>query len=71
MKGLHTALYRLAWTVAIAALCIPLIRYEALGHLLVRFPELHLLTLAAILALTAYRGRRLTQLPGLRWLDAG
>jgi hypothetical protein len=35
----------------------------------VRYPELHLVTLAAILGLSLYRGRRLSQLPWLAWLN--
>ncbi len=68
-KGLSTALIRLGWTLLLAALCIPIVQYEALGHLLVRYPELHLITLAAILGLTLHSGRRFSQVPGLAWLN--
>ena len=68
-KGLHTAMYRLLWTLLLAALCIPIVQFETLGHTMVRYPELHLITLAAILALTLYEGRRLCQLPGFSWLN--
>ena len=68
-KGLHTAIFRLAWTLLLAVLCIPIIRYEELGHALIRYPELHLVTLAVILALTLYKRKRLSQLPGFSWLD--
>ncbi len=68
-NGLHTALVRLAWTLLLAALCIPIVQYEALGHAMVRYPELHLITLAAILALNLYNGRRLSQVTGFAWLN--
>jgi len=68
-KGLHTALFRLTWTLLLAVLCIPIVRYEELGHALIRYPELHLVTLAVILSVTLYKGKRLTQLPGLSWLN--
>jgi hypothetical protein len=68
-KGLHTALTRLGWTLSLAAMCIPIVRFETLGHLLVRYPELHMITLAAILGLTLYSGRRLSQLPPFAWLN--
>jgi hypothetical protein len=68
-KGLSTALIRLGWTLLLAALCIPIVQYEALGHVLVKYPELHLITIAAILGLALYRGRPLSQVPGFVWLD--
>jgi len=68
-QGLQAALLRLAWTLALAVLCIPIIRFEALGHTLIRYPELHLVTLAVILSITLYSGKRLTQLPAFSWLD--
>jgi len=68
-KGLHTAMYRLVWTLFLAALCIPIVKFEMLGHAMVRYPELHLITLAAMLALTMYKGRRLCQFPGFSWLN--
>jgi hypothetical protein len=68
-KGLSTALIRLGWTLLLAALCIPIVQYEVLGHVLVKYPELHLITIAAILGLALYRGRPLSQVPGFVWLD--
>ena len=68
-KGLRTALYRLGWTLLLAALCMPIVQWETLGHVIVRYPEIHLVTLAAMLGLTLYKGRRLSQLPGFAWLS--
>ena len=68
-KGLRTALYRLWWTLLLAILCMPIVQWETLGHALVRYPELHLITLATMLGLTLYGGRRVAQLPGFGWLN--
>jgi hypothetical protein len=69
-QGLHTALYRLFWTLLLAALCIPIVQYDTLGHTMVRYPELHLITLAAILGLNLYNGQRLSQIKGFSWLNS-
>lgn len=68
-KGLHVALVRLGWTLLLAIACIPIVQFEALGHFMVRFPELHLLSLAAILMVGLYRGRRLSTFPAFAWID--
>ena len=68
-KGVRTALVRLGWTLALALLCMPIVQYEELGHALIRFPELHLVTLAVMLALVLYKGKRLTQLTAFSWLN--
>ena len=68
-KGLHTALYRLGWTLFLAIACMPIVQFESLGHVMVAYPELHLVTVAAMLGLSLYRGRRLSQLPGFAWLN--
>jgi len=68
-KGVRTALVRLGWTLILALLCIPIVQYEEVGHALIRFPELHLITLAAMLALVMYKGKRLAQLSAFSWLN--
>jgi hypothetical protein len=68
-KGLHVALVRLGWTLLLAIACIPIVQFEALGHFMVRFPELHLLSLAAILMVGLYRGKRLSALRAFAWMD--
>jgi len=68
-KGLHTALYRLGWTLLLAVLCMPIVQFETLGHVMVRYPELHLITLAAILGLNLYNGRRISEFAGFAWLN--
>jgi len=66
--GIKIAMRRLIWTVVIAILCLPVIQYESLGHILLRYPEVHLTTLAAFLLISIYRGKKLIELPLLRLL---
>lgn len=68
-KGVRTAFVRLGWTLIIAAMCIPIVQFEALGHLLVRYPELHLITLAMMLSVLLYTRKPLAQLPAFAWLN--
>ena len=68
-KGVRTAFVRLGWTLIIAATCIPIVQFEALGHLLVRYPELHLITLAMMLSVLLYTRKPLAQLPAFAWLN--
>lgn len=68
-QGLHVAVIRLAWTLALAVLCLPILQYQALGDALTRFPEVHLLTLAAALAISLYGGKQLVQLRAFAWLN--
>ena len=58
-KGVRIAYTRLLWTLIITLACLPLVQYRDLGYVLVNYPELHLLTLAAILFLGSYKGRTL------------
>ena len=60
-KGVSIASIRLFWTIIITIACLPLVHFKPLGHLLVRYPELHLLTLACILYITHYRGKTLSR----------
>lgn len=52
----------LAGTLALAAGCVPLMRWEGLGEWLVAFPEIHLVTLGFLLWIGRYSGYRLTEL---------
>lgn len=64
--GKQVALIRLFWTAVITAFCLPFLRWDALGHYLVHFPELHLITLACVLLVTSYKGKQLVKfIPGL------
>lgn len=67
-QGLHSAIIRLLWTGFTAIGCFFILTATWLGEWLVDFPEMHLVTIALILILAAYRGPTLTRFPGLRWL---
>lgn len=66
--GLHAAVMRLAWTAFVALGCFFILTWEALGELLVHYPELHLTTIALIIILSHYAGPKLAHVPGLKWL---
>ena len=66
--GMHPAMIRLGVTVVIAMLCIPVLQNQALGQLLLRYPELHLFTAALMLGFSAYSRKKLTDFPALRLL---
>ncbi|MDH5178198.1 MAG: lasso peptide biosynthesis protein [Gammaproteobacteria bacterium] len=67
-KGLRIATRRLLWTLLITLLCLPLIRFDAIGHWLLQFPETHLITLALFLLIAGYKGKQLIHLPVIRYL---
>jgi len=60
--GLRFAIQLLAGTMLVAACCYAVLRWDAVGDLLLVFPELHLFTLAALVLLGRYTGYRLTEL---------
>ena len=59
-KGFKISNIRLFWTFIITLVCFPIVQYKPLGFILVEFPEIHLLTLAAILVVTSYQGKTLS-----------
>jgi len=60
--GLRFAVQLLAGTMLVAACCYAVLRWDAVGDLLLVFPESHLFTLAAMVLLGRYTGYRLTEL---------
>ncbi len=62
--GAPIAAYRLGWTLAVATRRGQIVRNKPPGHVLVRFPGLHPITLDAILAPSPYTARRLARWPG-------
>ncbi len=66
--GLRVALVRLAWTAVVGLVCFLVFLNGRLGDALVRYPELHLFTIALIVSIANYRGRRLSNLRMLHWL---
>ena len=65
-RGVTIAMRRLVWTLLLALICLPLIKFEALGHLFVAYPELHFITLALFLLISLYKGKQLVHLPFIR-----
>lgn len=66
--GMHPAMIRLAVTVFIAMLCVPVLQNQELGQLLLRYPEAHFFTAALMLGFSAYSRRKLTDFPALKLL---
>ncbi len=56
-QGLRTALVRLAWTAVVAALAFVVFLSDDLGQWLLRHPEVHLITAATMLVVTAFARR--------------
>ena len=67
--GIHTAFVRLVWTLAVAIVCLAILQLEWLGNLILQYPESHLITLALILLLSTYTGKKFLHLIPLKWLD--
>ncbi len=65
-NGLHPSLIRLAVTCFIAMLCVPIIRQEELGKVLLTYPELHFITAALVILFSCYEGKKLTDFPALK-----
>lgn len=60
--GLGSALKLLAGTLLVASFCYLLLRWEAVGQIILICPEAHLVTIAALVLLGRYTGYRLTEL---------
>jgi hypothetical protein len=67
-NGFNIAMRRLAWTVLIAFACFFLLRLTWLGHWLIRYPELHLFTLAITLWFPLYSGKTCADLKPCHWM---
>lgn len=66
--GIKLAVRRLVWTMVIAAICYSVFVIDALGYFLLTFPEMHFFTLAAILLLSLYKAKNISNIPYLTWL---
>lgn len=60
--GLQNSLRLLAGTLILALCCYGILCWKAVGHVLLVYPEIHLLTIAALILLGRYSGYRLTEL---------
>lgn len=68
-KGMGIAMRRLAWTIFVTLLCLPVIQFKQLGNLMLHYPEAHLATLAMFLLISTYKGKQLIHLPVIRFLS--
>lgn len=66
--GVRIALQRLGWTIAVALVCFLLFQWQALGRLLLVYPELHFITLALLLLLGLYNQKKLSDFAYFRFL---
>lgn len=60
--GLIFTLQLAVGTAAVAALCYAVLKWETVGEFVLTYPEAHLFTIAAFIALGRYAGYRLTEL---------
>ena len=67
-RGMKTATVRLFWTVIAAIASLLVLLQEHWGTWLVSYPEMHAVTLAAIVIIGLYDGKRLKDLPQFAWL---
>ncbi len=67
-SGVRAAVTRLGWTLVTAAAVFPILLQENWGQFLLRYPELHLITAAAIITVGGWRGPTLANRSQLRWM---
>jgi len=67
-RGLRTAMIRLIWTVVAALLSLLVLLQVDWGYLLVSYPELHAITLAAIILIGQCSCYKLKGLKSLNWM---
>ena len=67
-SGFRIAALRLCCTVIAGVACYLLFQIDYLSHWILRFPETHLLTLAAAFLMNLYHGKKLTQFSPFNWL---
>ena len=67
-RGLKTAAIRLAWTIIAALVALFVLLQAHWGAWLVAYPEIHAITLAAVIVIGLYHGPKLRDYPGLSWL---
>lgn len=60
-SGTKSALIRLGITVVTALLCMPILEFELLREFILTFPEIHLLSVALVIMLSVYKGKKLTE----------
>jgi len=66
--GIKQVILRAVWTALVGVGCFLIIGNPRLARLVITFPEIHFLTLAMILLISVYKGPRLVDMPGFKWL---
>lgn len=67
-SGILAALYRLVWTFIVTAFCFIVFIIEPIQQLVLSYPEIHFFTIALILLISIYKGKKLCSLPYCQWL---
>ena len=67
-RGFKTAAIRLAWTIIAALVALFVLLQSHWGTWLVAYPEIHAITLAAVIVIGLYHGPKLKDSPGFSWL---
>ena len=66
--GIKIALIRLVWTAIVGSGCYFILLQEQLGHLILAYPEIHLITIALVILLANYKYRKLSDFRYFAWL---
>jgi transglutaminase-like putative cysteine protease len=66
--GAYIAIKRLIWTILISFLCYPVLKLEMLSSLFLTYPEGHFITLSAILIISIYKGKQLSDFSIFYWI---
>jgi len=66
--GIKITLRRLVWTTIVAFVCFWLFNQDWPKQLIILHPEIHLYTLALILLMSMYKGKKLSEFPSFHWL---
>jgi transglutaminase-like putative cysteine protease len=60
--GMRNAFQRFLLTLLVACCCYLVLRWNTVGHFLLTYPEIHLVTIAVLILIGRYTGYRLTEL---------
>ncbi|KPJ95124.1 MAG: hypothetical protein AMJ55_04675 [Gammaproteobacteria bacterium SG8_15] len=66
--GIKVTIRRLIWTTIVALICFWLFNQDWPKQLIILHPEIHLYTLALILLMSMYKGKKLADVPDFHWL---
>ena len=66
--GKKTALIRFGITIVTALICIPILEFESLREFIIGYPEIHLVSVALVIILSVYKGKKLTDYEYFKFL---